>query len=472
MKGVIRFCNPAAYNEGGYSEKDFIGKHFSEVITLHRGDLAKYYKLFRSTMKGEEPQKFEFNYIRRDGTPGCAEIYVSLIHAEGKKTGVTVHKIDITERKKMEKLLLESEEKFSKAFRSSPNIFTISRLKDGIMLDVNDSFTHITGYTREEVIGHSAIDLDLWAEKGTRDRIVQILQKQGRVTNEECDFRMKSGEICTALVSAELSNIGGEPCIIFISVDVTEHKRAEELMRESEEKYRDLLDNTNDLIQSVTPDGRFRYVNYAWRKALSYSESEISNLRLSDIIHPDYLQHCQLVFKKIMSGEDVGRINTAFISKNGSRIIVEGDVNCKFVDGKPVYTRAIFRDITENKYLEERVLHLSSAVAMSTDCIVITDFNAKIIDVNNKILGIYGADSKDELIGKHFLELIVPAERAMVNMDVTEIVEKGYLECREYHIISKHGHTVPMQMSSSLVRDVDGNPVGMVRMARELNKRN
>jgi len=147
-------------------------------------------------------------------------------------------------------------------------------------------------------------------------------------------------------------------------------------------------------------------------------------------------------------------------------------VNCKFVDGKPVYTRAIFRDITENKYLEERVLHLSSAVAMSTDCIVITDFNAKIIDVNNKILGIYGADSKDELIGKHFLELIVPAERAMVNMDVTEIVEKGYLECREYHIISKHGHTVPMQMSSSLVRDVDGNPVGMVRMARELNKRN
>jgi two-component system NtrC family sensor kinase len=115
------------------------------------------------------------------------------------------------------------------------------------------------------------------------------------------------------------------------------------------------------------------------------------------------------------------------------------------------------------------MFRLSSAVSMSTDCIVITDFDAKIIDVNQKTLEMYGADSKEELVGKHFLELIIPAEREMVNTDVKEIIEKGYLECREYKIISKQGREFPTQMSTSLVRDADGKPMGMVRVGRELS---
>ncbi|MFC1990871.1 PAS domain S-box protein, partial [Chloroflexota bacterium] len=347
MRGVIRFCNPAAYNEGGYSEKDFIGKHFSEVIAIHSVDLAKYYKIFKSLIKGEAPKPFEFNYIRRDGTIGCAEVYISLLDIKDGKPGVLVYKIDITER-----------------------------------------------------------------------------------------------------------------------------KRAEAALRESEEKYRDLLDNTDEIIQSVTPDGRFRYVNKAWRKALGYSDEQISNLKVFQIIHPDYLEHCQILFQRIMSGEDVGKVELALVSKKGGTIIVEGDVNCEFIDGKPVYTRGIFRDITKRKKIEEQVFRLSSVVSLSTDYIVITDFDAKIIDVNSQTVKMYGADSKEELIGRHFLELIAPAQRVMVNMDVREIVERGYLECREYNIISKNGREIPVQMNSSLVKTADGEPLGMVRVGREVSKQN
>ena len=84
----------------------------------------------------------------------------------------------------------------------------------------------------------------------------------------------------------------------------------------------------------------------------------------------------------------------------------------------------------------------------------------------------YGADSKEELIGRHFLELVAPAQRVMVNMDVREIVERGYLECREYNIISKNGREIPVQMSSSLVKTADGEPLGMVRVGREVSKQN
>ena len=380
--------------------------------------------------------------------------------------------VDITGRKRAIEALRESEEKFSKAFRSSPDAIAITTVGDGKFIEVNDSFARFTGYTREEVIDHSSIELGLWANVEDRARMVQILKEHGRVLNEEFNIRTKSGEIRTWLFSSEPINIRGEPCLISVTTDITERRQAEEALKESEEKYRDLLDNTNDLIQSVTPDGCFRYVNNGWRQALGYSESEISNLKVFDIIHPDCLQDYKMLFEKMKSGEDIGRINATFVSKNGSKIIVEGNVTCKFVNSELIYTRGIFRDITKNKYLEEQLFRLSSAVSMSTDCIVITDFDAKIIDANQKTLEMYGADSKEELIGKHFLELIVPAQRVAVNMDVREIMEKGCLECREYNMISKQGRAFPVRMSTSLVRDADGKPMGMVRIGRELGKLN
>jgi len=139
------------------------------------------------------------------------------------------------------------------------------------------------------------------------------------------------------------------------SPDITEHKRAEEALRESEERYHDLLENANDLIQSVAPDGHFLYVNRAWCKTLGYTQKEISRLSLFDIIHPDSQAHCREVFQHLISGESVDRIEASFVAKDGKKIIVEGSANCRFVDGKPVATRAIFRDITERKRAEEEL---------------------------------------------------------------------------------------------------------------------
>ncbi|MFC2005911.1 PAS domain S-box protein [Chloroflexota bacterium] len=118
-------------------------------------------------------------------------------------------------------------------------------------------------------------------------------------------------------------------------------------------EYIDLCDNSNDLMQSVTPDGHFRYVNEAWLKTLGYKKNEITDLTIFDIIHTNELEHCQELFMKVLSGENVGLVTTAFTIRTGQIIFVEGNVNCHFVNGKPAYTRAIFRDITERKKAEE-----------------------------------------------------------------------------------------------------------------------
>jgi len=130
-------------------------------------------------------------------------------------------------------------------------------------------------------------------------------------------------------------------------------KQAEIALQESEEKYRDLFENASDLIQSVTPTGRFVYVNWAWRETLGYTEAEVAQLKAFDVIYPDSQQHCMEVFQRVMSGQKVGQIKAEFITKNGEKISVEGNVNCKFLDGKPIATRAIFRDITERLQTEE-----------------------------------------------------------------------------------------------------------------------
>jgi PAS domain S-box-containing protein len=131
-------------------------------------------------------------------------------------------------------------------------------------------------------------------------------------------------------------------------------ERTKEL-QESEDKYRDLFEQASDLIQSVTPDGAFDYVNPAWKESLGYSDEEIAHLSLFDIIHPDSQVYCQEMFHRIMAGEKLNHVEAKFVTKAGDTITVEGSSSCKFDHGKPVSTRGIFHDITMRKKAEEKL---------------------------------------------------------------------------------------------------------------------
>ncbi|MEH2113888.1 adenylate/guanylate cyclase domain-containing protein [Nostoc sp.] len=124
-------------------------------------------------------------------------------------------------------------------------------------------------------------------------------------------------------------------------------KQVENALIESEERYRDLFENANDLIQAVNAYGRFLYVNRAWRETLGYSEAEIANMSVFDIIHPEFKQHCLQRFYRVLSGEKLGQVTATFVTKDGQTIFLEGNINCKFVEGYPVAIRGIFRNVTQ-----------------------------------------------------------------------------------------------------------------------------
>ncbi len=163
--------------------------------------------------------------------------------------------------------------------------------------------------------------------------------------------------------------------------------QAEEALQKNEELLRDFLDNANDLIQIVEPDGRFLYINHRWLEVLGYTADEAVNLSISDIIHPDSLAHFSEIFQRILAGEVFDRIEAAFVTKDGKKIYVEGSINCRFENGKPVNTRGIFRDITEQKKLEAQLQQAQKMEAMGTLAGGIAH------DFNNLLMAIQGRTS-------------------------------------------------------------------------------
>jgi PAS domain S-box-containing protein len=134
------------------------------------------------------------------------------------------------ERKQAEDALRVSETKFSTAFQSSPDAITISTLKDGGYIEVNDSCLRMLGYQREEMLGNTAIALKIWANPDDRERMKQQIQHQETITNLEIKLRRKSGEIFPALFSAKLIYLENEPCLLAIAADITMLKQAEKAL--------------------------------------------------------------------------------------------------------------------------------------------------------------------------------------------------------------------------------------------------
>lgn len=142
--------------------------------------------------------------------------------------------------------------------------------------------------------------------------------------------------------------------------DITPRKIAETAIRESEERFRDILDNSPDLIQNISPEGKFLYVNPAWKKILEYDDEDLKGLYLADILAPATKEQCLEKFTSVLQGEDFFEIETEFVAKSGWIVSVTGSASCKRKGGKAVYTRGIFRDITLQKALEEKLQHLAT----------------------------------------------------------------------------------------------------------------
>ena len=182
-----------------------------------------------------------------------------------------------------EEILRLSEEKFSRAFHSSPNLMAISTLKEGRFIDINESFIRINGYSREEIIGRTSKELDTFVHPEDREIIIHMLDEHGIVRNYEFDMRIKSGEVRKGSFSADRIQIDGQPCLISGVDDITERKRAEDSLRESEERYRNLFEKSPVAMSLTTLDGKLIAGNKSMEDMTGYTLEELKRRDLVDL---------------------------------------------------------------------------------------------------------------------------------------------------------------------------------------------
>jgi PAS domain S-box-containing protein len=175
---------------------------------------------------------------------------------------------DITEKKKMELQLNESEERFRTAFWISPDAMSISTLDEGRFVEVNESFLELSGYTRDEIIGKTSLELKMFLSQKDRDRLIQSLNKNGIVKNFELNLRKKGGESVTILVSSRILQYQGKPHILTISRNITELKHLqqerERLLQESEkarEQLEEVFGRITDGVVALDKNWNYLYVN-------------------------------------------------------------------------------------------------------------------------------------------------------------------------------------------------------------------
>jgi PAS domain S-box-containing protein len=245
----LTYVNHAACESLGYSRDELLSlsiADFDETV-----EVAMWPDLW-AHLKQAGYLKRPFIHKRKDGTRFPVEIVASFMDFEGEESAVAFVR-DLTERHRAEEALRSSEERLSKAFGMSPDAIMISSLADGRIIQVNESFTRLSGFDADEANGRTATELGLWGADSTRrEQWTQKLRSEGRIRDEEISFFDRSGKTLVCLVAAEVIDLDGEPHLLTYATDITERKRAEEQIRESREQLRQLAAR----VQSVREEER------------------------------------------------------------------------------------------------------------------------------------------------------------------------------------------------------------------------
>lgn len=176
---------------------------------------------------------------------------------------------------------------------------------------------------------------------------------------------------------------------------------------QSESFFRDLCENARDLIQSVDPEGRFLYVNRSWRETLGYSDREVRELRVMDIVHPDCRAQCEQQLQQVFEGKAAVLVLADFVTRRGVRVPVEGTASCRFEDGKAVSTRGIFRDLRERRQSERELNRLFD---LASDLLCVATIEGYFTRVNPAFQRVLGY-TETELVSQTFLDLVHPDDR-------------------------------------------------------------
>ena len=385
-----------------------------------------------------------------------------LTDLHGNVVGMISTLIDVTESKKAEEALIESEEKYRKAFFTSPDSICITRPWDGTFVSVNKGFTEMTGYTEEDVAGKTSLEINIWKDPEDRRKIVEGLIAHGEVRDYEARFLTKTGEIY-GVMSASIIDLNGVPHILNITHDITGRKRVEKTLQTSNERYKTISEMTTDFVFSCIKHdtGTFTidWMAGAVERITGYTIDELVTFGCWRCL---VLPEDALVFDENVTNLPTGTSRTCMLriqTKHGDARWLE--VHTSNNTSSPNRIFGGCRDITKGKQAEELVresenkftsVFNGSPVALTLSLAI----DGKFVNVNDAFLKSTGY-TRDDVIGTSSEALGIFAnnterERLASSLREHHVVEDMEISCR-----TKTGEIRPCLFSSGIIQ-ISGKP--------------
>ncbi len=449
------YWNKASEILTGIPAEDALGKSLLELFPDTPG-IRRAEKVYRSVLRTQQPQTFVNDYTDRDGRHYSFEI-----SAYPSRAGISVFVKDITDRKKAEESLQQSEEKYRALFDSSGIGMFVMDAETTRIVICNQAATKMFGFSSvEEAIGVNPLDFILPEDKEKAFEITlkEMFEQDLRRTHEYRVVNKDGREGWASVTGARIMHEGKLAGLVSIT-DVTERKQAVEALMQSEERYRTMLEEMEDAYFEVDLGGHFTFINNSVCRDLGYSKEELMGMSYKNFTAEDDIESVFRVFNEVYQ---TGVPNKGFswktTRKDGSHGFAETSVSpIRNSKGEIIGFRGVGRDITERKQTEEALRQseenyralFDSAV---TGALVIDAETMRVVIANQSALEVFGFSSLEEVIGVDPLDFVHLDDRERVFKIITkDMFEQDLRETNELRAITKDGKEIWISATGSRI---------------------
>ncbi len=457
----IQDVNQEFVRLSGFRRDEAVGKTTDELGVwadpMHRDEFI------RRIRAGESIKHMEVTYRIKDGSTIPCQLSSVIIIVRGRRSVMTMVR-DIAEFKESQERLRDSEQRFRVMFECSRDAIMVNRASDTRITEVNSQFLQQSGFSREEVIGRTPVELGLWAVPEQRTAFMQNLVEHGYVDSFEMSKRVHDGAVIPVLISAVAVKLSGEECYLGVSRDISAMREAERKIRESEATQRKIFDATLDYMTiGEIATGDYLEVNQSFVDAIGYTREEIIGSNFWKLgIWPDHKESERFIESLILTGA-VKNQRVTFRKRDGTLVpCLISAVKCELW-GKLCCLSAV-HDITELSEAQEKLRHseeiFRTIFDASLDWMSITEIeNARYVDVNPEFMRATGF-TREEIIGKSSNELQLWANPDQRDAFVRTLAEKGEVRNLPTDTRRKDGSIIKC-LTTGVLAEIGGKLCGL-----------
>jgi PAS domain S-box-containing protein len=466
----ITFVNSKMTTMLGYSEEEMLGRPFYEF--MEPGIRDSYLDRIGRRHHGVS-EKYELELIRKDGQRICTLVSAApLRDAWSNVIGSFAVISDITEQKRSEQALRESEAKFRSLFESMQDVYYRGDASGRLVL-TSPSGARLLGYDNVEELVGCDIAETMYSVSSDRQAFLAAIQEQGFVRDYEVVLRKRDGTPVIVSTNSRLNRddqgrLTGVEGVFF---DITERKKAEEALRQSEERYRLIVDNVQDILFTHLPDGTISFVSGGIRH-LGYTPEGVTGHNLFEYVHPDDLELARRAFHKTQQTLEGTGIELRVLRQNGEYVWMEEQSDPVCQDGKLTQVTCVLRDITKRKSAEE-ALHRSENkygwIINHIRDIIYSYFPDGTLTFVGESVRRMGYEAR-ELVGQNLFDFMHPDDRTASRNVIDRAMREGRFEAFECRLRSKDGSYIWAEANSELVL-LGGKLVQINGVARDITER-